>query len=108
MMWLVYSLAILVAAVRGEDATINLMFMSSGGGQYNSSGAEPAVDLAVKLINENEVIPGYQLNIATRGNSSVSERFLSSSLLVICVVYTAATSTIITALVIDTGFCWNS
>lgn len=51
---------------------LNLVFISSGGGQYNSSGVEPAVDLAVELINDNNVIPGYKLNIASRGNSSVS------------------------------------
>ena len=51
---------------------INFMLITSGGGQYNSSGVEPAVDLAVELVNKNEVIPGYQLNVASRGNSSVS------------------------------------
>ena len=54
-----------------QSGVLNLMFMSSGGGLYNSSGAEPAVDLAVQLINENNIIPGYQLNVATRGNSEV-------------------------------------
>lgn len=58
--------------VHAEQGVLNLMFISSGGGQYNSSGVEPAVDLAVTLVNENEVIPGFQLNIASRGNSSVS------------------------------------
>ncbi len=55
-----------------ETTVLNLMLITSGGGQYNSSGVEPAVDLAVRLINENDVIPGYQLKIASRGNSSVS------------------------------------
>lgn len=66
-------LVILSSSVAGETE-LNLMFTSSHGGQYNSSGAEPAVDLAVQLINENKIIPGYQLNIATRGNSNVSIR----------------------------------
>lgn len=73
-----FTLALVVTLLNianGQNETVlNLMFISSGGGQYNSSGAEPAVDLAVKLINENNVIPGYQLNIATRGNSEVSFR----------------------------------
>lgn len=52
---------------------LNLMLIYSGGGLYNSSGVEPAVDLAVELVNENEVIPGYNLSIASRGNPFVSD-----------------------------------
>lgn len=51
---------------------INFMLITSGGGQYDSSGVVPAVDLAVELVNKNEVIPGYQLSVASRGNPSVS------------------------------------
>ena len=51
---------------------MGLMFITSGGGQYNSSGAEPAIDLAVSIINENNIIPGYKLDIETRGDSVVS------------------------------------
>ena len=54
------------------EVPVNLMLITSGGGQYDSSGVEPAVDLAVRLINENDVVPGHRLRIATRGNSSVS------------------------------------
>ena len=64
-------ISVLMSLCFAEDI-LNVMFISSGGGQYNSSGAEPAVDLAVEIINENHVIPGYQLNIASRGDSSVS------------------------------------
>lgn len=68
------SLVLIVVGVScDEQETLGLMFISSGGGQYNSSGAEPAVDLAVTIINENNVIPGYRLDIETRGNSSVSD-----------------------------------
>ncbi len=63
---------LLCLCANAQDHVLNLMFISSGGGQYNSSGAEPAVDLAVDIINENNIIPGFQLNIASRGNSSVS------------------------------------
>lgn len=75
------AIEILLAAVcsgNAEGEVLNLMLITSGGGQYNSSGAEPAVDLAVRLINENEVIPGYQLNIASRGDSSVSGKIYKS------------------------------
>lgn len=65
------SLLLRLSVADFEAEVLNLMFISSGGGQYNSSGVEPAVDLAVELINENNVIPGYHLNIASRGNSSV-------------------------------------
>lgn len=71
--WIVVDLLLAVVCFgSAETGVLNLMLITSGGGQYNSSGVEPAIDLAVRLINENEVIPGYQLNIASRGNSSVS------------------------------------
>ena len=54
------------------DRLLNLMLITSGGGLYNSTGVEPAVDLAVQLINENNVVPGYKINVASRGDSSVS------------------------------------
>lgn len=59
---------------RGTDV-LNVMIISSGGGQYDTSGAEPAIDLAVEVINNNTILPGYTLNIASRGNSSVSEDY---------------------------------
>lgn len=55
-----------------EAKILNFMLIYSGGGQYNSSGVEPAVNLAVELVNENNVIPGYNLSVASRGNSNVS------------------------------------
>ena len=58
-------------SARSRD-TLNLMLITSGGGQYNSSGAQPAIDLAVNIINENDIIPGYDLVIETRGDSNVS------------------------------------
>ena len=61
-----------LANAAAESTDLNLVLITSGGGQYNSSGVEPAIDLAVRLINENDVVPGYQLKIASRGNSSVS------------------------------------
>jgi hypothetical protein len=68
---IILALAIL-GHVNGEKGVLNLMLITSGGGQYNSTGVEPAVDLAVWLINENQVILGFDLNIASHGNSSVS------------------------------------
>jgi hypothetical protein len=65
-------------AIAVED--VNVMLITSSGGAYNSSGVEPAVDLAIRLINENEVIPGYRINIASRGDSAVGAVF--------CFVYT--------------------
>jgi len=58
--------------VRNQN-TLNIMLITSGGGQYNSSGVEPAVDLAIDIINDNDIIPGYELVIETRGDSNVSE-----------------------------------
>ena len=75
------SMALLLAAfatflsvytISAETEILNLILISSGGGQYNSSGVEPAVDLAVQIINDNQVIPGYKLNVASRGDSNVS------------------------------------
>ena len=67
-------ISLLASLSAAQVEILNIMFISSGGGQYNSSGAEPAVDLAIEIINNNTIIPGYQLRIASRGNSSVSEK----------------------------------
>ena len=66
------AIVLLAYLANAESTDLNLMLITSGGGQYNSSGVEPAIDLAVRLINENDVVPGYQLKIASRGDSSVS------------------------------------
>lgn len=58
--------------VESQQERLSLMFITSGGGQYNSSGAEPAINLAVSIINSNDIIPGHELVIETRGNSNVS------------------------------------
>ena len=58
--------------VESQQERLSLMFITSGGGQYNSSGAEPAINLAVSIINSNDIIPGHELVIETRGNSYVS------------------------------------
>ena len=73
LVWIAIEVVLAVVCFgNAETEVLNLMLITSGGGQYNSSGAEPAVDLAIRLINENEVIHGHQLNIASRGDSSVS------------------------------------
>lgn len=63
---------LIVCATNAETEVLNLILISSGGGQYNSSGVEPAVDLAVQMINANQIVPGYRLNVASRGDSNVS------------------------------------
>lgn len=58
-----------------QDEIINIGFIYSGGGQYNSSGAVPAVQLALELINnKTDLLNGYQLNIAYTGDSRVSSK----------------------------------
>ncbi len=69
---LVVLFIVLLGTPNPEAKVLNFMLIYSGGGQYNSSGVEPAVDLAVEVINENNIIPGYNLSVASRGNSSVS------------------------------------
>lgn len=64
-----------VCTASNETEVLDLILISSGGGQYNSSGIEPAVDLAVQIINDNQIIPGYRLNVASRGDSNVSFDF---------------------------------
>ena len=51
---------------------LNFMLISSGGGEYDSSGVQPAVDLAVELVNQHDIIPGYQLSVSSHGNPDVS------------------------------------
>ncbi len=72
MLRLVTVLLFLSADSTWSQLDLPLMLITSKGGQYNSSGAEPAIDLAVEIINENDVIPGHRLVIETRGDSNVS------------------------------------
>ncbi len=65
----------LLVSLGTGSKVLNFMLISSGGGEYDSSGVQPAVDLAVELVNENNVIPGYQLNISSHGNPNVSNNY---------------------------------
>ena len=56
-------LLLLSVSVRDGAATVlNFsLILSFGLDGYNSSGAIPAIDLALELIAEREVLPGYRL-----------------------------------------------
>ncbi len=52
---------------------LNIGFIYSGSGQYITAGVQPAVYLAVEMINNStNILPGYQLNISYTRDSEVS------------------------------------
>ncbi|XP_064382160.1 gamma-aminobutyric acid type B receptor subunit 1-like [Halichondria panicea] len=57
-------LAVLCGAAMAQEV-INIGFIYSGSGQYITAGVQPAVYLAVEMINNStNILPGYQLNIS--------------------------------------------
>ena len=52
------------------------LIISRGENGYNSSGAIPAVDIALEAIESNGLLPGYSLTYETVRNSKVSAKCL--------------------------------
>ncbi len=65
-------LALLGCAARAQEV-INIGFIYSGSGQYITAGVQPAVELAIELVNnDSSILSNYTLNIAYKGDSEVS------------------------------------
>lgn len=63
----------LISGFAKAQSTINIGFIYSGSGQYITAGVQPAVELAVELVNNRmDLLPGYQLNISYTRDSEVS------------------------------------
>ena len=66
-----FLLAVLSGAAMAQEV-INIGFIYSGSGQYITAGVQPAVTLAVEMINNStNILPGYQLNISYTRDSEV-------------------------------------
>ena len=58
---------------------LHIAFVTSFGGEYDSSVAVPAVRLAASKINENQtLLPDYKLVVELVENSAVAERSANS------------------------------
>ena len=69
-------------AVDNNDSTtpLHILYITSSGGGYDSSGTRPAVDMAIERINnDTAVLPEYTLNV-TEADSQVSIKWFDKIL----------------------------
>ena len=58
-------------AASNSSTPLHILYITSGGGEFVSSGTKPAVDMALERINNDPgVLHGYTLNV-TEGDSEV-------------------------------------
>ena len=64
------------------DSELHVAFITSFGGEFDSSVTVPAVKLASEAVNRDSILPGYKLVVELTENLAVARNFTNSEVFI--------------------------